>query len=63
MWVEPVGKKREEKDYSSWFQYQEDDLAVEFIAVNRSITLCATPYFLFSEQKRATCSAPVWVLN
>lgn len=27
-------KKEEEKDNSSWFQDQEDDLAVEFVAVS-----------------------------
>lgn len=31
---ETSGEKREKKDNSSWFQDQEDDLAVEFVAVN-----------------------------
>lgn len=51
MWVEPVGKKREEKDYSSWFQYQEDDLAVEFIAVNLVVLHCVLLLIFCSQNK------------
>lgn len=51
MWVEPVGKKREEKDYSSWFQYQEDDLAVEFMAVNLVVLHCVLLLIFCSQNK------------
>lgn len=51
MWVEPVEKKRGKKDYSSWFQYQEDDLAVEFMAVNLVVLHCVLLLIFCSQNK------------